>query len=219
MDRAGLLFIVIWIQPIFWMVLFNFKTDKLDRLFKPFAICLVVVVIAGFASSVNVPIRSIYTTVRLMLLYSILGCVFTWYLMDTKKWHLPQALSISALAVFIGSFYWETPYLIRNAILTGFEWDWLLHIMVVFLVWYIRDSVGWCPDRRKLVYLTSIGLVISMIVMIIDPIPPGATANWNAPHYLLNRAVCSIIIFILINKDNVEGVGSTVMGGLREGQK
>ncbi len=207
MDRAGIFFIIIWIQPIFWMVLFNFKTDKLDRLFKPFAICLFIVIAAiELIPSLNTPVYSAFASIKLMFLYSIIGGVFTWYLMDVKKWHLLQALSISALVANIGSFYWEAPYIIRNAILVGFEWDWFLHGMVIFLVWYIKDNVGWCSDRRRLIYLTGLGLLISTAIMILDPIAPGVIAplKWNSFHYLFNRVVCSTIIFILINKDRVE---------------
>jgi len=207
MDKAGILFIVVWIQPIFWMVFFNFKTDELDKLFKPLAICLVAVAaIVELIPSLSATVYGVFATTRLMFLYSILGCGFTWYLMDIKKWYVPQALSISALAVFIGSFYWEVPYIIRNAILVGFEWDWFLHGMVIFLVWYVKDNVGWCPDKRKLAYLVSVGLIVSVIVMLIDPIAPGALAptKWNDLHYLLNRAICTVIVFILINKDEIK---------------
>jgi len=207
LDKAGIFFTAVWVQPIFWMLFFHYKTDKLDRLFKPLAICLfIVIVVIQLTPSLNALVYGVLVSAGLMFVYSILGCIFTWYLMDTKGWHLPQALSISALAGFIGSFYWEAPYIIRNAILVGFEWDWLLHIMVVFLVWYIKDSVGWCPDRRRLIYLTSIGLIISTVIMILDPIPPGVPlpARWNSFHYLLNRVVCTIIIFMLINKDEIE---------------
>jgi len=207
LDETGIFFIVIWIQPIFWMVLFNFKTDRLDRLFKPFAICLLITTAAiEFIPSLNTLVYNMFASAKLVFLYSLLGCVFTWYLMNVKEWHLPQALSISALVVNIGSYYWEAPYIIRNAILVGFEWDWFLHVMVIFLVWYVRNSVGWTPNKRKLVYLTSIGLIISTVIMIIDPIPLGVivATKWNAPLYLLNRTVCSTIIFVLINKDKIE---------------
>jgi len=207
MDKAGIFFIIIWVQPIFWMVLFKFKTNRLDTLFKPFAICLFIAVVAiELIPSLNTIVYNIFASSKLVFLYSILGCVFTWYLMEYREWHFPQALSISALAVHISSYYWEAPYIIRNAILVGFEWDWFLHVMVIFLVWYIKDSVGWCPDRRRLVYLVSIGLIVSTIIMILYPIAPGVGASmiWNAPHYLLNRAVCSIIIFMLVNKDKIK---------------
>lgn len=221
MDRTSFFFIIIWIQPIFWMVLFNFKTDKLDRLFKPLVICLVATVVIIEANpSLRANVYATLSSFKLMYLYSILGCVFTWYLMDVKKWHLPQALSISALAAFIGSFYWEAPYIIRNAILVGFEWDWLLHIMVIFLVWYIRNSVGWCRDRRKLILLTCGGFVVSIILMILNPVPVYSdksttvvvwdaahyAAVWNSAYYLMNRVICTTIIFILINKDDIEGI-------------
>lgn len=207
MDKRGIYFIIIWVQPIFWMVLFNFKTNRLDTLFKPFAICLFIAVVAiELISSLSIAVYNIFASTKLMFLYSILGCVFTWYLMEYKGWHFPQALSISALAVHIGSYYWEAPYIIRNAILVGFEWDWVLHAMVIFLALYIRDTVGWCPDKKKLISLLGIGLIISMIVMILAPISPGVgtAVRWNAPLYLLNRVVCSTIIFILINKDKIK---------------
>ena len=207
MDSAGLFFIIIWIQPIFWMVFFTFKTDKLDRLFKPFVICLFTAIVTiTFTPSLSTLVYRVYASAKLVFLYSMFGCVFSWYLMNVKEWHLPQALSISALVANIGSYYWEVPYLIRNAILVGFEWDWFLHGMVIFLIWFIKDNVGWCPNRRRLICLTGIGLLISTAIMILDPIAPGVSApmKWNAPHYLFNRVVCSIIVFMLINKDSIE---------------
>ncbi len=189
------------------MLFYHYKTDKLDRLFRPFMICLFMIIAAiELVPSLNTLVYDIFASAKLVFLYSVLGGVFTWYLMDVREWHFPQALSISALVVHIGSYYWEVPYIIRNAILIGFEWDWVLHAMVIFLVWYIKDSVGWCPDRRRIIYLTSIGLIISTIIMILAPVPPGVSAaeRWNAPHYLLNRVICTTIIFILINKDKIE---------------
>ncbi len=197
-------FAIMWMQPIFWMLFFHYKTEKLDKFITLLVVSLVgITVSVEFIPSLNTLVYGSYPTAKLLFLYGTLGCMFGWYLVRVKEWHLPQALSISALAVFIGSYYWEAPYIIRNAILVGFEWDWFLHAMVIFLVWYVRDSVGWCPDKRRLIYLVSIGLIVSMIVMIIDPIPPraGIATKWNAPHYLLNRVVCSTIIFMLVDKD------------------
>lgn len=198
-----------WMQPIFWMLFFHHKTTKLDKFFKPLvAFIFTSIIIIELIPSLRTTIYSVYPTIILLYLYALFGCIFSAYLMNVKKWHLPQALSISALVVFIGSFYWETPYIIRNAILVGFEWDWFLHIMGFFFVWYIRDSIGWCKNRKKLIVLTLIGLIFSTIIMILIPIAPSVVAPkiWNSFPYFLNRIICTTIVFILINKDDIEGL-------------
>lgn len=206
-SYSDLHFAIIWIQPIFWMLFFHYKTKKLDKLFVPSGISIFILMVAAkLFPPLTAVIFSISESAILLALYITLGYIFTWYLMYIKKWHLPQSLSISALATFIGSFYWEAAYIVRNAILIGFEWDWFLHILVFFYVWYIKDSVGWCPDKKKFIALICTGHIVSILFMVFNPVAPGMVAPemWNSPYYLLNRVICTTIIFILINKDKIE---------------
>ncbi len=131
--------------------------------------------------------------------------------MEFKQWHLPQAISISALVVFLASFYWEAPYLIRNALRTGPESAWVLHLFSIFPIWYIKDSVGWNPNLsnlQKMVIIT-VGLLVSTYFMNRYPVLGSDLTGvddyvlWDAPHYLFNRVVASFIVFLLVYKEEV----------------
>ena len=140
----------------------------------------------------------------LLMIYSLMGTALMLYLIKEKHWHYPQASAIGFLTIFIGSFYWEIPYNVRNAFITGFQLDWLLHLMWIFPVWYIYNTVGWIKDYNNLALWLSIGWLLSICVMVFDPIPYGCTeaARWNSVLYMFNRIACSLIIFSLINKND-----------------
>ena len=118
------------------------------------------------------------------------------------RWEFPRAVVASSLLVFAGSFYWELPLIIRNAFLVGFEWDWLVHIIGIIPLLFIRDYVGWKLTRRNLA-LIGAGLLISVIIMVAFPIAPGTGTGveWNSAPYLFNRVACTLILFNAMNRE------------------
>lgn len=205
-------FFFVWVQPLFWMIFYHYKSKKLDRLinFLPF-ICVVYSIIM-FREDITLLSHQLnFSSHRLYLLYGSMATIFTWYLMEFKQWHFPQAISISALVIFLASFYWEAPYLIRNAILTGPESAWVLHAFCVFPIWYIKDTVGWNPNLSRLtkMCIIAVGLIISTFFMNQYPVLESAITGvdeyvlWDAPAYLFNRVVSSFIVFLLVYKEEI----------------
>ena len=201
-------FLLIWFQPIIWMYFFYFKTTKLDRLAGFGMPTVILFVMFGYLLRFIIPSLDFLFAdnpiFNLFVFYIILGLSFASYLMLIRNWHFPQAISISGLIVFIGSFYWESPYLITNAFLIGFELDWFLHIMGLFVVWFIASSIGWKTDRRSLL-IVALGFVIATLFMLGWYVPSSLTLTarewasiWNSPYYMADRAICTIIAFSAI---------------------
>lgn len=197
-------FVLLWVQPIWWMFFFHNKRTDLDKYFSKFAIGLAL--LGSVLYLIPITRAFVFSTkpvVSLMVFYTTIGLVFTHILMFRYKWHLPQAMSMSALIVFIGSFYWESPYLIRNAFLLGPELDWVLHITGLMFFWYIKDTVGWKKDPITLV-LVVFGFFMATVFMKFGPLPsPDPTKAyivWNSPYYLSDRLICTVIAFFAIKK-------------------
>jgi hypothetical protein len=200
-------FTMVWLQPIFWMYFFYFKSKKLNNLMvvlMPVAIMLLGIsyLLKGMIPFLNNVIQA-NPIITLFMFYIGVGFVFALYLMVVKKWDFPQAIAISVLVVFIGSHYWEVPYLITNAFILGFQLDWVLHLVSLMFVWFILKTTGWKTDKKSL-GLIVLGLVIATLFMLGWYIPPSANANetvWNTPYYMLDRLICTVIVFLAIKKD------------------
>ncbi len=187
-------FAVFWVQPLIWMPLWFVKTRRLDK-FGPYLMMLGLVIISGFSLYVKTD------AMNLIWFYFLLGYAL-YYKLEKLGWSFFRAISASFMIVFAGSFYWEIPYLVRNAVLVGFEWDWLVHLIGVIPFLFIRDYIGWNLTRRN-VALLGMGILISLAAMWIMPIAPGTGtgAEWNSPLYLFNRLACTLILFNAMNRD------------------
>ncbi len=221
-------FFFVWVQPVFWMFFFHVKTKKMDRLIGLLPFICVIYSIIMFRQDITILSHNLnFSSHRLYLLYGVMVTIFTWYLMEFKQWHFPQAISISALAVFLASFYWEAPYLIRNALRTGPESAWILHLFSIFPLWYIKDSVGWNPNLSPLKKLSiiTVGLLVSTYFMNQYPVLPSDLSGvddyvlWDAPHFLFNRVVASFIVFLLIHKENIPYLNEYREAEVREAMK
>lgn len=140
---------------------------------------------------------------RLILMYGLVGVTMIYLLMRKYNWDYAQALPVSVLIVMAGSFYWEIPYLVRNAILVGFEWDWILHVSMIAALFAPFLLIG--TDKKmytsyKIMYFVA-GLAISMFYIVVLPVAPGVGGEeiWDSLPYLLNRAVCTGILFVILN--------------------
>jgi hypothetical protein len=187
---------VMWYLPIVWMFLFQLKTSMYNKFFNPLYkifLCVFIVYVIFFIS----PSNNLY----LMMFYSFLGLTFVYYLVNYRKWNFPEAMSIGTVCTLIGSYYWESPFLVYNAITRGFELDWILHITGLFLFWFIWKSVGWNRDKKTLLVVFS-GFILATGFMVFGP-PTGLNSNyvvWNSLHFMTIRLICTLICFYAVNK-------------------
>jgi len=202
-DFVGLS--LVWVLPAFWMVLYSVKTKRLDFLvIFQVLIAAILLVFEVYPPTQNAVV-TLFPSWRLLTTYYVLCAVFTWILVVKYGWHYPQAISISALVAFVGSYYWEAPYLIRNAFITGPQWDWGLHLLVIFPIWFLTITVGWTRRLggygRWLLFLA--GLAIAAAFMVFNPVPYGVTSTdvWDSAYYLADRAIACVIVFLLVNKE------------------
>jgi hypothetical protein len=200
-------FALIWVLPLFWMFFFYSKTIKLDRFAKIAMPIIMIWLVLIYLSKYFIPIINDayvrYPMLTLNSFYIELGFMFAIYLMLFRKWHFPQAISISGLIVAIGSFYWQAPYLISNAFITGFQLDWILHITGLMFLWYIAKTTKWKTDKWTLL-MVALGFAITIMFILGWYIPPTIRANevvWNSAYYMFDRAICTIIAFLAIKKD------------------
>lgn len=200
-DALSLLyFLAIWAQPAAWMFIYYIKSSRFNNAIPTISPTALIIILFMNLHPYFYELKTTWEFIPLFSLYGGLGLIFTNILMVGYKWNAPQAISASALIAFIGSFYWEVPYLVRNAFVTGPQWDWLLHPMFLLYVWFLSVTVGW--GRKHRVTLVASGILISVLFMLNWNIPAGVGggAIWNSPYYLLNRAICVGIVFTMINK-------------------
>lgn len=202
-------FFIIWLMPIAWMSLFYVKTDRLNSIFTSiykyvlvFSLFIFVGLMEYVVSAFNFIYNS-YPTSFLMIFYFVLAMSFTLYLINVNQWNFPQAISISMICAFIGSFYWEIFFLLYNAYTRGFEPEWVLHIMGLMFVWFVHKSVGWKKDIATL-FIVSGGFVLAGIFMRFGEIPPPLGIEqyriWNSAYYMTIRLICTLISFYAVNK-------------------
>jgi len=201
-------FVLVWVQPIFWMLFFNFKFKWLDGFFLRsvsyvFGLAALVIVYTDVLR--NGLMNILVPSAPLYVIYFTMYYIFTTYLITIHEWHAPQALSASAMIVFVGSFLWETPYLIRNAFITGPQGDWWAHLTGLFFFWYIKDGIGWTTDKKTQL-LFPLSLLISTILMLNWPIPMTEISGtvWNSSYYLSNRIISTVLAFIMLRKERTD---------------
>jgi hypothetical protein len=202
-------FFIIWLMPVAWMALFSVKTNKLNNIFcsiYKYSLVFSLFIFVGLMEHVVSTFDFIYNsnpTTFLMIFYFSLAVTFTYYLIVTKNWNLPQAISIGIICAFIGSYYWETPFLLYNAYTRGFEPEWVLHIMGLMFVWFVHKSVGWKKDIATL-FIVSGGFVLAGIFMRFGEIPSPLGIEqyrvWNSAYYMTIRLICTLISFYAVNK-------------------
>jgi len=199
---------LVWILPVFWMALYRVRRPTLNWLFQWQVYATISVVVMEILPQTHWVVVELFPSHRLLLTYTLLITAFTAYLVYGKGWNYLQAVSISALVAFVGSYYWEAPYLIRNAFITGPQWDWGLHVLVVFPLWFLTVTTGWTRAfgnlGRWVIFL--VGLAVATLFLLGNPVPYGVISAevWDSPYYLVDRVICTSIAFLLVNKEVVE---------------
>lgn len=184
--------LVMWVQPVLWAMLLGVKSRVLDRL-------LFIGVTLGLSMGVVVMAVWPFQLLFLFLFFGFLGYGFSLFLWR-RGWRYTEAIAVAALCCFVGGFLWEVPYLIRNAFITGFQWDWLLHLLRLYFVAFL--SGYWLVTKRG-VALIAFALLVSVFAIAISPLPPGHATeiyNWNSPIYMICRLVSTLVVFTLIHR-------------------
>ena len=179
--------------------LYFLSTKKLNFMLYP---TLAAPILIFINEAFNLPFLDFTASHKLILAYSAIGA-FMILMMMRSNWNFTQALPIATLLVFAGSFYWEIPYLITNAFISGFEWDWILHIsgIVPFIALYYLVGIEPTDNTKTTLVLFSLGFYVSIIIMIMFYVPfkTGNEAIWDAPIYLANRLICTYLLFRIYN--------------------
>ena len=190
-----LFFFALWIQPVIWAMLKKVHGRDLD------ASLLVGVILAlgSYFPLLFLGVFNTYSQLKLYYFYGGLGAIMSMAFFTLYGWRYTQALSVSALALFVSSTLWEIPLLLINAIRTGPEPDWILHLLVVFYILWIGEWPGWVKTGNLGILLP---LVFTVIIITLFPItPPGSHAEWNSLPYLLTRTYSAWFVYNRINKE------------------
>lgn len=209
--RGPITMAAIWLQPVVWMMVFYIKSTRLDHALKMLTIVALGILAVSYLLPIDWPIKYLFN--HLFILYGSLALIFALTLMKLG-WHAPQALSAGFLTAFVGSYLWETPYIIRNAFITGPQGDWFLHAVGLFYVYFMAGTVGWQVNRRSALLITC-SLLVSTAFMLNWQIPPLSSTSvvipdlWNNDYWMLNRAIGTCITFMVIRKSPpvVKGFG------------
>ena len=192
-------FSALWIQPLFWMGVHkrSYRDVPLGGLILLASAASILALNLVLASS-PVAVNDVFT---LFSFYSVLGLLFSGLLVERYGWNFFKALSVGVMTVFAGSFYWEVPYLIRNAFITGPEKAWFWHLVSLIYASWVFRVVG---IRRDVgVHLLLFGLGVSVVYILFNPISPGVGGGevWNTWYYLSNRLICTLIVFLSLDKN------------------
>lgn len=193
-----LVFIAIWVSPPFFMVLYHYDTAKYNWINTLIPVSLLFSPIS-FIYAVRNPVF------RLFFLYIYSTMFLTFFTRIYYNYNLTRALSVSAMSCLLASYYWEVPWLIRNAVIVGFETDWFLHLFGGFFVWFLYKNVGFKNSwKTGLALIFALGL--SAYYMFYSQIPPFVTDAlvWNSKEFIFIRLVSIISIYFSLNLNGVE---------------
>jgi hypothetical protein len=183
------------------------NTKKLNFLVYPILVSPIIYVLAIYFNLLD-----FIGSQRLIFAYMLVGAIFVYTLVKLRSWDLTQAVPITMILIMAGGLYWEIPYLIRNAFLSGFEWDWILHISRLASIAALVFFIGFSPASsfKNKILLLSLGFALSIVIMSYYPVPPHTPGEdvWDTPIYLLNRIVDTGILFSIFNtvKRPVRGI-------------
>ena len=196
-------FIFVWVTPAFFMVLYEYDTPRYNLWSR--AIPYILLLSLPFTGVYYL----IYPTIRPFALYGYITIIAT-YMMCRVYWvNLPKAVSISAIACVLSSYYWELPWLVRNAVLVGYENDWILHLLGLVFLWFLVKFVGfkktWGVAGRLLAVLA-----LSTWYMIFTGIPPGASSArmWNGWGFMAIRTMSTATVMLSLDLEKQGGHGA-----------
>ena len=146
----------------------------------------------------------------LLMFYCSMWYLFTY--LYSRFLPFTEALSYSALIVFVGSFYWEIPAIIVHTFQIGLHIELFYRVFHIIVLLFLLEKVKFLLTKRN-VLLIVLGLLVSSIILIFYPDPNyvcwGAIKFWlNDPSpwvHLINRIIC---VYVL---------GKVFMEGLKNG--
>ncbi len=185
-----LYFILLWVCPGILMVLLKYDTPKFNRLTKFIPIFLVVCMPVIGPLYYSEPLQ------RLIILYSYMFLILSYTLATFHQFNLVKAVSIGGLICVLSSYLWELPWLFKNAVVVGWEPDWVLHLMGLFYFWYMKDTIGFKKGYpTKLMIALFLG--ISTWYMFYTGIGPNVydAVVWNANNFMYIRIISIFVVF------------------------
>jgi len=185
-----LYFILIWVGPGFLMVLFKYDTPKFNGLTKFIPLGLMMGIPVAAPLYYSEPMR------RLIILYSYMFLILSYMIATFYQFNLVKAVSVGGLICVLSSYLWEVPWLVKNAVVVGWEDDWILHLMGLFYYWYIRDAIGFKKDYpTKLMIALFLGF--STWYMFYTGIGPNVydAMVWNANNFMYLRIASIFVVF------------------------
>ena len=190
LSEQVLYFIFLWIGPVFLMVLLDYDTPRFNKLtiYIPlFLMCLLP--ITGPLYFAN-PMR------RLLVFYGYMFMLVTFVMSYFYGNNLIWSLSVGGLTCIVSSYLWEVPWLIKNAIVTGFETDWILHLAGVFFFWFLKDKIGFKQEKTIKIMIATF-LAFSTWHMFYTGIGPKMYESviWNGNDFMFIRAVSIFVVF------------------------
>lgn len=200
MDIPSLIRFSSWLIPIPTMILFFWKTNKLDKftfLTIPFTVIISIFV---FTTGVQLGFRP-----ELIIFYLIM-MTFS-LLLFRKKYNFPRALCIAVNLSFFGSLFWETPYHVYTIYLRGYlDQAFPLHLLYAFPAVFIWGKIKLRVDELDIGLIGfSLGISTLSMILLLDL---GADLFWtytNPPNlwllieitWMFVRAICFMSLYII----------------------
>jgi hypothetical protein len=201
LSEEVLTFILIWVSPAALMTLFQYPTRRFDQ----YAGALLA------AAIIMVPLSQLlyaaYPVARLYAVYMALVSMFSYLLVRRLGYPLTQALSLASCACLLSSYYWETPWIIRNLVV--YEWaegwrihllDWIVSSLGIFYLWFLAKATGFRATLGAAAFLGA-ALLYSVGWMLLLNVPPGFSDAlvWNQWGMMVMRMVAAVAVFNALN--------------------
>ena len=194
---------LLFVQPLFWMILFKINYENLDKIFHKLEMPFYIIGIGFNMVVATFSIDFEFYTPELIITYSIFAMIAT--LSFSYFLNFRQALCMGFLIAYLNSFYWEFMIHIVAFISIGFNQNtiiqgWrLISLPFIFTTWEFND-------KRKAFKLLLKGFLISAIFVFargligIINIQTGLVHRdfYRAIHYYMNYPHRLISLLILI---------------------
>ena len=172
------------------MVLLKYDTPKFNRLTK--FIPLFLMMVMPFAG----PLYYSEPMQRLIIFYSYMFMILSYMLATFYQFNLVKAVSVGGLICVLSSYLWELPWLVKNAIVIGWEDAWILHLMGLFYFWYMKNAIGFKKDYPTKLMI-ALFLVLSTWFMFYTGIGPNFydAVVWNSNSFMYIRITSIFVVF------------------------
>ena len=148
-----------FLLPIPFMILFYIKTDKLNFLKKYNILTLFIPIFASLCFDDTGFNLGLITTYMIFVLFGT-------SIFNSKGWGYPQALSISFLLTYFGSFLWELPTLIYTIIIRGgIDGAFPLHVIYIFPILFIFEKIKINQPKKTTITLLAWMIFYSVLAL------------------------------------------------------